>query len=1398
MRCIAAFEIAIVGHQGATLEAALDEAFARHPQRDLVVLDPGTRVADGWLDRLAACAGREPRVATVSPFCNVAQHCGYPRPGVANGLPAGTTLAQLDAIFAAANAGESLDIPCAEPACVYYPGEARQAAGMAAGFGERAAALGYRHLLCADLFVSHEGGFPPGLPGAATEEYQDREPLRPLRRRVDLARLRGSSLPCVLMVTHHWGGGVQRHVDDLARLLAGGSEVLRLRPDRHGVIEIRWMREGEELQAWIPAPRWQGVVDFLGAAGVDRVHFHHVHALPREALELPRALGVPYDLTLHDYYPICPRYHLAPTPGESCDRDAGECTRCLEREPAQWGLALTAWRELFHEFLRGAARVIAPSRDLAQRIERYFPGTPLLVWPHAERSLPARAVHKVALLGAISPIKGARLLEACVEDARARGLPLHFHVAGYVDRPMAVFPEAPLTLGGSYPEGELAQLLALERPDAFFFPSRVAETYSYTLTEAMHTGLPIVATDMGAFPERLAHYPRHALLPRAAGAREANDALLACLGDSPRLASANAPWPVVDPEAYGERLAQPYRRRPRAPGAPPDPAPAIWYPAVRARDVVSFRDLYDAGIRSGHGESRAFLASRIGEVDAELVHAREQRDGARDELTGTRAELDDARRNHDRHERELQQALEAARARIGELESSAFWRATYPFRRGVHSVKLALRRLAALPREARLAGPRLATARQIAKDQGLVELVRRLRSKATPRPRPAGLRARGGLESVIRPLHVPSSQAPRVSVIVPTYGHDLHTYACLVGLAPEAEDVALEVLVMDDCAPSPAARALRNVTGVRFERNEANLGFLRNCNRAASLARGEYLLFINNDAVVSPGTLAALLDVFVRFPEAGGAGAKLVYPDGRLQEAGAIVWRDGSAWNWGRGDDPDKPEYNYLRAVDYCSAACLMVPRALFEQVGRFDERYVPAYCEDTDLCFKLRAAGRPVYYQPAAEVVHFEGVSHGTDTGEGVKRYQVENQARLRERWKDVLGGHRANGVLPRLEADRGARRRVLLVEACMLTPDQDSGSLRTWRLMRVMRELGCKVTFIADNLERREPYASRLAQEGVEVLHAPFARSVDEVIRDRGGEFDVIILARYYIASRHIDTVRRCAPDALLVFDTLDLHFLRNRRLAQLERSAALAQGAEAIYREEVECVRRCDVTWVVSDVERDMVLREVPRATVLVQTNIHTPAAAGRPHAEREGLLFVGGFRHPPNVDAALYLARDIVPRLRQLLPGVTTYAIGSNPSRSVMQLQAEGFAFLGYVPDLEPWLERCRVSVSPLRYGAGVKGKVNQAMSHGLPVVATRISVEGMHLVEGEEVLVADDPQAFAEAVARLYRDEALWERLSRAGRENVERHFSPRVAALALRELFALADARSRPGLEIAI
>ena len=436
-----------------------------------------------------------------------------------------------------------------------------------------------------------------------------------------LERLARSALPRVVFVSHAFGGGVGRHIEDLARALEGDAEILLVQPYRKSYLQLRWLRAGETRALWFhTAQDWERLIALLAAIGIARVHFHHVDGWPQAVLDLPARLGCPHDVTLHDFFPACPEYHFTDGDGRFCGAGA-ECHRCLEARPAQWVLSIDAWRALFAGVLGGAGRVIAPSEDAARRLRTFFPGIQPKVWPHidAAHAMPPAPL-RILVPGAISPEKGLGLLEACVRDAAARNLALHFRVLGYTARAIAVWPELPYSLSGEYPEGRLAELIALEHGDAFFFPAQCPETFSYTLSAALDTQLAIVATDLGALPERLARRDNARIVPWQASAAAVNDVFIEI---ARARQAAHAPRQAVDGADYRARYVEALPSSAKRPALPLPALEPRWLEDPReALHPWTLAALFDDAIGCGRGSSLEILRRMTREADAQLEAAR--------------------------------------------------------------------------------------------------------------------------------------------------------------------------------------------------------------------------------------------------------------------------------------------------------------------------------------------------------------------------------------------------------------------------------------------------------------------------------------------------------------------------------------------------------------------------------------------------------------------------------------------------------------------------------------------------------------------------------------------------------------------------------------------------------
>jgi GT2 family glycosyltransferase len=628
---------------------------------------------------------------------------------------------------------------------------------------------------------------------------------------------------------------------------------------------------------------------------------------------------------------------------------------------------------------------------------------------------------------------------------------------------------------------------------------------------------------------------------------------------------------------------------------------------------------------------------------------------------------------------------------------------------------------------------------------------------------------------------------PLVSIIIPTYDNLEDLRKNLISIETKTTYPKYEIIIITNNldANSPMRRYLDTLRHQVYVYDK-EYSFSGVNNFGASKANGELLLFLNDDTeVVEPRWLEAMVKLAQR-PSTGVVGGKMLYPDRKLQEAGGIVWGDGNAWNYGRfWLDPSDPAVNYVREIDYCSASFLLVKKSVFDAVGGFDMNFSPAYYEDTDLCFAVRDKGYRVLYQPSSVIVHKEGATLGTNISKGMKAYQPINQKKFYEKWKHKFKGRLLasyeNAIVGK---SRKSGKKILYIDHHVPTPDQDSGSLRTFYMLGILSWLGHDVTFWPDNLYRSEPYVTELQQKGIEVVYGP--HKFEDFMRQRGRYFDIVILSRPHVSINYLDKVRKLAPHCMVLYDTVDLHHLRMYRQSSIEDKPDIAEEAMKIKEAEMKLINSSDLTFIVSKKEGYTLRQKGVSTSLAVLPNTHVPPKKVKSFDSRQNLFFIGSFQHQPNIDAAIFLARDVFPLIKERLGKVKLFIVGSNPPHSIRELaELDDIIVTGYVPEIGSFLEGCKIMIAPIRYGAGIKGKITESMSYGLPVVTTTVGAEGMDMIDGESIMIADSARGIADKTIELYNNKDLWEKISSKSYELAAKRYSPEVVCKILDKLFAV-------------
>jgi GT2 family glycosyltransferase/glycosyltransferase involved in cell wall biosynthesis len=661
---------------------------------------------------------------------------------------------------------------------------------------------------------------------------------------------------------------------------------------------------------------------------------------------------------------------------------------------------------------------------------------------------------------------------------------------------------------------------------------------------------------------------------------------------------------------------------------------------------------------------------------------------------------------------------------------------------------------------------------------------------------------RAGLESFLASgarLSWPRPSTPRVTVVLVLYNRAELTLRCLRSLA-EPQHVSLDVLIVDNASQDETGMLLDRLDGVRMIRNHENRGFIRAVNQAARRARGRHLLCLNNDAELLPGALAAAVRTLESAPDVGAVGGKLILTDGRLQEAGSIVWNDGSCCGYGRGASPSAPEYAFRRDVDFVSGAFLLTPRELFLQHGGFDEAYVPAYYEDADYCLKLWESGHRVVYEPLSTLIHFEFASSAS------MAHAVEQQAARREIFRRRHAAWLAGKAAPRPENVIGARDaargglRVLFVDDRVPHDRLGSGFPRSREMLSALVALGHRATFYPLSFPA-EDWGSVYADvpREVEVMLGAGRGGLEPFLRERRGLFDVILVSRPH----NMEMVRTVlAPEGggtdptPVVYDAEALWCLREVGQRHLKGTPLAPAQVQALVAAEARLAEGAAAVISVSAAEGEM-FRAAGMHPVFVLGHAVEAAPTPAGFDEREGILFVGAIHEDasPNADSVLWFAGDVLPLVREALGQAVPFRIvGLNRSPRIAALARPGVEVCGPVEDAAPFHDRARVFVVPTRFGAGIPLKAYHAAAHGLPIVATPLVAAQLGWEAGRDLLVGDGPRELAQRCAELYRDAGLWRRLrdqalSRVRAECARAAFRDRLA-LILREAVGAAAGTS--------
>ena len=615
---------------------------------------------------------------------------------------------------------------------------------------------------------------------------------------------------------------------------------------------------------------------------------------------------------------------------------------------------------------------------------------------------------------------------------------------------------------------------------------------------------------------------------------------------------------------------------------------------------------------------------------------------------------------------------------------------------------------------------------------------------------------------------------PLVSIIIPAYKKLENINKCINSIVRENSHLSYEIIIAYDILTDLKKYINISFSNIYAIKNEKEYGIVLNCNKAANLARGNYILFLDNDVQVQKGWLLNLVKLIERNDKIGMVGSKIIYQNGTLQEAGGIIWKDGIKYNYGIGKDPKMPEYNYVKEVDFISSSSILIRKSIWKQIGGFDMRYNPQYYEDIDLAFEVRRHGYKVMYQPNSVVVHLEGISNCKDLSLILKK-KIINKNKFIEKWFNVLKQQCTPKNLFKARDRTYNKKRILVIDNCVPEFDKNAGYRCTYMYLKIFQSIGLVVTFIGDDFKKKNPYTSILQQEGIEVLYGNFYKSnIKKWLKNNLKNYEFVFLQRPNIALKYLDFIKKKFSGKIFYF-AHDLHHIRLFREYKITRNKHILKMSQFLKKIEFDIFSKVDVGYVVGSYEQKIVKEKFKNKSIHnIPIYIYEKPLYNieKNFFNRKDLIFVGGFGHSPNKDAILWFSKEIFPHVLEKFPEMILHIVGSKMPLKVKKLCSKNIMVYGYMTDedLKSLYQKCRIAIAPLRFGAGVKGKIVEAAYNQIPIITTSIGVEGLDNSFGA-ILVENNPLKMAQLICSIYNDFEKLKKISDLEKIFIEKYFT---------------------------